>query len=210
MTRRADQGISTSEQRNRTAVSPALTIRVLGEFEVLKGKIPQTFPQSRKTRALLAYLILTGRRHRRERLCEMFWDLPDNPRASLRWSLSRLRSLVDTPGTAGMKAHLRSRVERHRGRIFPGDAYSVIEYVLMKNRVTLTMDPAIAKKAKRIAHARRTSVSALIEDLLRAASVSSKSETVSFADRWTGKLRLKTPAQPDSKFAALKKRYDLD
>jgi pimeloyl-ACP methyl ester carboxylesterase/DNA-binding SARP family transcriptional activator len=81
-----------------TRKSPALTIRVLGEFEILQGSDPQAFPQSRKTRALLAYLILSGRRHRRERLCDMFWDLPDDPRASLRWSLSRLRSLVDTTG----------------------------------------------------------------------------------------------------------------
>src|SRR5262249_18024101 len=79
-------------------VNPALTIRVLGEFEILKGKTRQYFPQSRKTRALLAYLVLTGRRHRRERLCDLFWDLPDDPRSSLRWSLSRLRSLVDDPG----------------------------------------------------------------------------------------------------------------
>ena len=80
----------------------------------------------------------------------------------------------------------------------------------MKNRVTLTMDPEIAKKAKQIAHARRTSVSALIEDLLRAASISTTKKQVSFADKWTGKLRLKTPTQPDPRFEALKKRYGLD
>jgi pimeloyl-ACP methyl ester carboxylesterase/DNA-binding SARP family transcriptional activator len=79
-------------------VNQTLSIRVLGEFEVQKGKTQQDFPQSRKTRALLAYLILTGRRHRRERLCDLLWDLPDDPRASLRWSLSRLRALVDQPG----------------------------------------------------------------------------------------------------------------
>ena len=76
----------------------SLSIRVLGDFSVLRGEVEQDFPQSRKTRALLAYLILTGRRHRRDRLCEMFWDIPDDPRASLRWSLSRLRSIVDEPG----------------------------------------------------------------------------------------------------------------
>src|SRR5262249_3736480 len=50
------------------------------------------------TRALLAFLILTGRRHRRDRLCDLLWDIPDDPRGSLRWSLSRLRSLVEGPG----------------------------------------------------------------------------------------------------------------
>ena len=77
---------------------PTLSIQVLGEFLVLRENVQQDFPQSRKTRALLAYLVLTGRRHRRERLCELFWDIPDDPRASLRWSLSRLRSIVDEPG----------------------------------------------------------------------------------------------------------------
>jgi pimeloyl-ACP methyl ester carboxylesterase/DNA-binding SARP family transcriptional activator len=77
---------------------PRLSIRLLGEFQILKGKAEQDLPKSRKTRALLAYLILSGRRHRRERLCDLFWDIPDDPRGSLRWSLSRLRSLVEEPG----------------------------------------------------------------------------------------------------------------
>ncbi len=72
------------------------------------------------------------------------------------------------------------------------------------------MDPEIAKKAKQIAHARQTSVSALIEDLLRAASISPTKKQASFADKWTGKLRLRTPTRPDLRFEALKKRYGLD
>src|SRR5215468_8726746 len=84
---------------------PGLSIRVLGEFQILKGTREQDLPKSRKTRALLAYLILTGRRHRRERLCDLLWDLPDDPRASLRWSLSRLRSLVDGPGQERIHAN---------------------------------------------------------------------------------------------------------
>ena len=51
-------------------------------------------PASRKTRALLALLALEPRRHRRERLCELLWDIPDDPRAALRWSLTKLRPLV--------------------------------------------------------------------------------------------------------------------
>jgi DNA-binding SARP family transcriptional activator len=77
---------------------PGLSIRVLGEFQILKGTAEQEFPKSRKTRALLAYLILSGRRHRRDRLCDLLWDIPDDPRGSLRWSLSRLRSLIEEPG----------------------------------------------------------------------------------------------------------------
>lgn len=54
-------------------------------------------PSSKKTRALLAYLTVTGRSHRRDRLCSMLWPLPDDPRAALRWSLTRLRPLIDEP-----------------------------------------------------------------------------------------------------------------
>ncbi|WP_227272155.1 hypothetical protein [Roseobacter weihaiensis] len=41
--------------------------------------------------------LMCHRPHRHENLCEVFWDLPDDPKAALRWSLSKLRRLVDTP-----------------------------------------------------------------------------------------------------------------
>ena len=74
-----------------------LELRVLGELEVIRDGAPVTLPRSRKTRALLAYLALTGRKHRRERLCEIFWDVPDDPRGALRWSFSKIRPFVDDP-----------------------------------------------------------------------------------------------------------------
>jgi DNA-binding SARP family transcriptional activator len=52
-------------------------------------------PPSKKTRALLAYICLNRRSFRREHLCELLWEVPDDPRGSLRWSLSKLRRLVD-------------------------------------------------------------------------------------------------------------------
>jgi TolB-like protein/Flp pilus assembly protein TadD len=74
-----------------------LEIRVLGGLEVIRDGTPATLIASRKTRALLAYLALTRCPHRREQLCEMFWDVPDDPRGALRWSLSKIRPLVDEP-----------------------------------------------------------------------------------------------------------------
>jgi TolB-like protein/DNA-binding SARP family transcriptional activator len=74
-----------------------LEFRVLGELEVIRDGAPVPLPRSRKTRALLAYLALTGHKHRRERLCEIFWDVPDDPRGALRWSLSKIRPFVDDP-----------------------------------------------------------------------------------------------------------------
>jgi predicted ATPase len=72
-----------------------LKIRLLGELQLARGDggaVP--LPASRKTRALLGYLIATGQAHRRERLCDLFWDGPDDPRAELRWCLSKIRPLL--------------------------------------------------------------------------------------------------------------------
>ena len=80
----------------------------------------------------------------------------------------------------------------------------------MKNRVTLTMDPEIAKRAKRIAHERRTSVSALIEDLVRATPVLSQKRKMAFTEKWAGKLQLRKSSKPDLRLEALKKRFGLE
>jgi pimeloyl-ACP methyl ester carboxylesterase/DNA-binding SARP family transcriptional activator len=72
---------------------PTLEMRVLGGFAVHCNGDEVQLPQSRKTRALLAYLAVSNHPQRRERLCEMFWDLPDDPRGALRWSLSKLRQI---------------------------------------------------------------------------------------------------------------------
>jgi CheY-like chemotaxis protein len=74
-----------------------LTIRLLGDLAVLRAGVPLPLPPSKKTRALLAYLVATGRAQRRERLCNLLWNVPDDPRGALRWSLSKLRPLVDEP-----------------------------------------------------------------------------------------------------------------
>jgi DNA-binding SARP family transcriptional activator/pimeloyl-ACP methyl ester carboxylesterase len=74
-----------------------LSLRLLGEIELARGGKPLLLPASKKTRALLAYLAVTAKAHRRERLCSLFWDVPDDPRGALRWSLSKLRALVDDP-----------------------------------------------------------------------------------------------------------------
>ena len=77
----------------------SLKIRLLGELQLGRGDGPAlTLPASRKTRALLGYLIATGQPHRRERLCDLFWDGPDDPRAELRWSLSKIRPLLNDGG----------------------------------------------------------------------------------------------------------------
>ena len=77
--------------RSAAGGQKALTIRLLGELAVVRGGEALELPASKKARALLGYLVATGRSHMRERLCELLWDGPDDPRAQLRWSLWKLR-----------------------------------------------------------------------------------------------------------------------
>lgn len=94
-------------------VSP-IQIQVLGELQVRAAGEPRELPSSRKTRALLGYLALTGREHRREQLCELFWDITDDPRAALRWSLSKLRKALGASGAACLvatRSHVHARLD---------------------------------------------------------------------------------------------------
>jgi predicted ATPase/DNA-binding SARP family transcriptional activator len=77
-----------------------LHISLLGPLEIRRGQRAQELPSSKKARALLGYLIATGRSHRRDRLTELLWDIADDPRGGLRWCLSKIRPLVDDPQTS--------------------------------------------------------------------------------------------------------------
>lgn len=75
---------------------PQLQLKLLGDLAVIRDGVTVPLPPSKKTRALLAWLAMNPRQFRREYLCELLWELPDDPRGSLRWSLSKIRGLVDT------------------------------------------------------------------------------------------------------------------
>ncbi len=49
-------------------------------------------------RALIAYLALAPRAVTRSQLCELLWDVPNDPRGELRWCLSKARGILDEPG----------------------------------------------------------------------------------------------------------------
>ena len=74
-------------------------VLLLGPLQVIQHGRPQPQPPSRKVRALLAYLAMAARPISREKLCELLWDVADDPRGELRWCLSKLRPLVDGPTT---------------------------------------------------------------------------------------------------------------
>ena len=76
--------------------STDLTINILGSLTITAESGNVDLPASRKTRALLAYLLIADRPQRREHLCDLLWDEgPDDPRGALRWSLSKLRPIID-------------------------------------------------------------------------------------------------------------------
>jgi DNA-binding SARP family transcriptional activator/TolB-like protein len=73
----------------------ALQIRVLGPLDVCRHGESVPLPRSRKVRALLAFLALGEGAASRSRLCDLLWDVPNDPRGELRWCLSKLRGVLD-------------------------------------------------------------------------------------------------------------------
>lgn len=74
-----------------------IELRLFGQIEIRQDGLACELPASRKVRALLAYLALAPKAVMRSHLCELLWDVPNDPRGELRWCLSKLRSLLDTP-----------------------------------------------------------------------------------------------------------------
>ena len=102
-------------------------MRLLGPLTVSRDGAMLSLPASRKVRALLAYLALAPGAVARSHLCDLLWDVPDDPRGELRWCLCKIRSLVDEPGrrrvdTSGTRSGSTSRTasstrSRSRGRL---------------------------------------------------------------------------------------------
>lgn len=75
-----------------------LEVLLLGEVELRFGGRTLELPASKKTRALLAHLTAVRSAMRRQQLCDLLWEGPDDPRAALRWSLAKLRALLNVDG----------------------------------------------------------------------------------------------------------------
>ena len=76
---------------------------VLGALEAVRGEARLELPRSAKTRALLGYLLVEPRPFSREHLCALLWETSADARGGLRWSLSKLRPLLD--GRGGVLLH---------------------------------------------------------------------------------------------------------
>ena len=87
-----------SDMAGRQDAAPVLHVRLLGPMTVSRDGVAIALPSSRKLRALLAYLAVSPQAVTRSRLCELLWDVPNDPRGELRWCLSKLRKVLDDPG----------------------------------------------------------------------------------------------------------------
>jgi DNA-binding SARP family transcriptional activator len=87
-----------SARLNETRPAPAVVVRMFGPLTICRGDAALALPASRKVRALFAYLSLAPHAVARSQLCELLWDVPNDPRGELRWCLSKIRSLIDEPG----------------------------------------------------------------------------------------------------------------
>ena len=95
-------GVEMRVESNRAA---GLRVRMLGALTIGRGDEALALPASRKVRALFAYLALAAHAVSRSQLCELLWDVPSDPRGELRWSLSKLRAVIDEPGRRRVHAH---------------------------------------------------------------------------------------------------------
>lgn len=88
----------------------SIELRLLGPLRLSRAGVAAQLPPSRKMRLLIAYLALAPHPVSRERLCELLWQAPNDPRGELRWCLSKLRRLLDESG--------RPRVVADEGRVW--------------------------------------------------------------------------------------------
>ena len=94
-----------SDLLGRTADTRGLQVRMLGPLTISRDGQPLALPSSRKVRALVAYLALTPHAATRSKLCELLWDVPNDPRGELRWCLSKARSVLDEPNRRRVRTH---------------------------------------------------------------------------------------------------------
>jgi DNA-binding SARP family transcriptional activator len=85
------------ESERRSESAPALQIQMLGPLTIRRDGVAIALPASRKVRALIAYLSLAAHAVPRSQLCELLWDVPNDPRSELRWCLSKIRGILDEP-----------------------------------------------------------------------------------------------------------------
>jgi hypothetical protein len=77
----------------------------------------------------------------------------------------------------------------------------------MKSRMTLTIDPAVLRRAKALARERGRSLSGLVEGLLARETRARSAEPGGLSSRWAGRMTLAD--KPDRRFDALPRKSGL-
>ncbi len=95
-----------SDESGRTVGASFVQVRMLGPMTISREGVAVALPASRKVRALIAYLALAPHAPTRARLCELLWDIPNDPRGELRWCLSKARAILDEPGRRRIETSL--------------------------------------------------------------------------------------------------------
>jgi DNA-binding SARP family transcriptional activator len=90
-------GVGTNVENGANVKDGGLKIQLLGPLTVLRDDAPLPLPASRKVRGLLAYLAMNAGGATRSTLCDLLWEVPNDPRGELRWCVSKIRRLVDEP-----------------------------------------------------------------------------------------------------------------
>jgi DNA-binding SARP family transcriptional activator len=80
---------------------PGLTVHLLGRPTLVYGSGQEFRFRSRKSWALLAYLLLTSRPPTRAHLSSLLFAEADDPSGALRWTLAEIRRGLDGEGTLG-------------------------------------------------------------------------------------------------------------
>ena len=84
-----------------SSVRPALRVevRLLGPMAVARGG-SRCWRCRRRARCARCsrYLALAPHAVARSHLCELLWDVPNDPRGELRWCLSKDARVLDEPG----------------------------------------------------------------------------------------------------------------
>ena len=80
----------------------------------------------------------------------------------------------------------------------------------MKVRLTVTIDAAPAIRAKRAAQIRKTSVSGVVEESLRAALQGRSGPAKPFGERWVGHFTVVPEDSADRRLAVLKAKHGLE
>ena len=78
----------------------SVAVRLLGPVAIHRHGVPLALPASRKVRGLLAYLCVAPNAVTRGQLCELLWEVPNDPRGELRWWFRQFSRQTAIPGVA--------------------------------------------------------------------------------------------------------------